>query len=56
MVDAVDSKSTGGNLVGISYNANGKEIYVKMKGALKDGVRVTKDWVQRQIKGIYIIL
>jgi len=52
MAMVLSAVATGSAIGYMSYNANGKEIYVKMKGALKDGVRVTKDWVQRQIAEI----
>ena len=48
MAMVLSAVATGSAIGYMSYNANGKEIYVKMKGALKDGVRVTKDWVQRR--------
>lgn len=49
MAMVLSAVATGSAIGYMSYNANGKEIYVKMKGALKDGVQVTQDWVQRQI-------
>lgn len=52
MAMVLSAVATGSAIGYMSYNANGKEIYVKMKRALKDGVRVTKDWVQRQIAEI----
>lgn len=52
MAMVLSAVATGSAIGYMSYNANGKEIYVKMKGALKDGVQVTKDWVQRQIAKI----
>lgn len=52
MAMVLSAVATGSAIGYMSYNANGKEIYVKMKGALKDGVQVTKDWVQKQIAEI----
>lgn len=49
MAMVLSAVATGSAIGYMSYNANGKEIYVKMKGALKDGIQVTQAWVQRQI-------